>query len=254
MLFAADIGNTETVIGLFDGMSLKRHWRVSSSREKTADEYGALFLSLLSSAGVDPAGLTGAIISSVVPVINRPFREAVKEYLAVPPLAVGEEVRPAMRLLVDNPAEVGADRVVNAVAAYSIYKTSLIVVDFGTAITFDYVTGDGEYAGGVIAPGIAVSAEALFLKTAMLPRVDISRPERVIGRNTAGCIRSGIYWGFAGLVDAIIVKMKAEMKTAPKVIATGGLCRVISSESSEITGVDEFLTLKGLRILYEGHR
>ncbi|MBI5587398.1 MAG: type III pantothenate kinase [Deltaproteobacteria bacterium] len=253
MLLAIDIGNTNIVIGvLTDGVLLK-HWRLSTDKRRTADEYGLLLKSLFSSAG-DAMEINGAIIASVVPSLTPVFKEALPGYIGVEPLVVGESVTPSMPVLTDNPSEVGSDRIVNAVAAYSVFKTALIVVDFGTAVTFDYVTERGEYAGGLIAPGISISAEALYKKTAKLPRVDVGRPSTVVGKNTVESMRSGIYWGFVGLVDGIIERMINEVGGSPGIIATGGLAPLVIGGSSYVTESDEFLTLKGLRIIYEGKR
>ena len=250
MILAVDIGNSDTVIGVFDGEALARHWRIATSRVRTSDEYGVLALALLSSAALSAEDVEGAVICSVVPDVNRTLGVAVLNYMGIKPRFVGDDIVPDIPVLTDNPAEVGHDRLVNAVAARAIYGTPVIVVDFGTATTFDYITAGGEYAGGVIAPGIGTSAEALYSRTAKLPRVDPKRPERVIGKNTLECMRSGLFFGFLGLVDGILDRMTQEVR-ADKVVATGGLYSVVMGESRTITDADEFLTLKGLRILYE---
>jgi len=252
MLLAIDIGNTNIVIGVFDGGALGSHWRLATDTALTASDYAERLKSLAASAAPSVEAITDAIIASVVPPLDMVFKDAVSEAFGVEPLVVGHGVLPRMPVLTDDPSEVGADRVVNAVAAFDAFKTSLIVVDFGTAVTFDYVTAEGEYAGGVIAPGIAISAEALHEKTAKLPMVATGRISSVIGRNTVDSMRSGIYWGFIGLVDGIIERMINEVGGAPKIIATGGLAPLIIGNSVYITETDEFLTLKGLHIIYEG--
>lgn len=254
MLLAIDIGNTNIVVGVFRGEELVKHWRVSTLRQQTADEYGIILLNLFSSYGIKPAEVKGAIVSSVVPSLNKPFKDALLGYFGVTPLIVGEEgVDPLIKVLTDNPSEVGADRIVNAVAAYREYKRPLIVVDFGTAVTFDYINEKGDYSGGVIAPGISISVEALFTKTAKLPRVEVKRPERMVGKNTVESMQAGIFYGFISLVDGIIERMIAEVGTSPKVIATGGLAQIAVGSARYITETDEFLTLKGLMLIYEGN-
>ena len=248
MLLAIDIGNTNIVIGLFSDGALVRHRRTATDTGRAPGEYGA---ELKEFVGPE-AGLEGAIIASVVPPLDGVFREAVSKHLGVKPLLVGADITPRMPVLTDDPSEVGSDRIVNAVAAYALYKTDLIVVDFGTAVTFDYVTARGEYSGGLIAPGIAISALALHEKTAKLPKVEVRRTSTVIGRNTVESMRSGIFWGFIGLVDGIIERMINEVEGSPKIIATGGLAPLVVGSSVYITGADEFLTLKGLHIIYEG--
>lgn len=248
MLLAIDIGNTNIVAGLFSGGSLVRHRRVATDTGRAAREYGAELKEFLGPEAV----LKGAIIASVVPPLDGVFREAVSKHLGVVPLLVGDDITPRMPVMTDDPSEVGSDRVVNAVAAYALFKTDLIVVDFGTAVTFDYVTAAGEYAGGLIAPGIAISAEALHEKTAKLPKVEAAKTSSVIGKNTVDSMRAGIFWGFIGLVDGIIERMINEVGGSPKIIATGGLAPLVIGSSAYITLADEFLTLKGLHIIYEG--
>lgn len=252
MLLAIDIGNSNIVAGVCGPSGIRRHWRLNTDRERTADEYGLTLRGLLEAAGA--GRIDGAIVCSVVPALNGVFREAVEGWCGVRPLFVGEgNVKAGIKIAVDNPSEVGADRIVNAVEAYRRFNSPAIVVDFGTATTFDYVTGDGEYAGGVIAPGIGISAEALFLKTSMLPRVEAARPRRVIGKNTVEAMRSGLFWGFSGLVDGVMERMMAEAGTSPAIIATGGLAGAVSGGSKYIKEIDEFLTLKGLIKIYEGN-
>ncbi len=250
MLLVIDVGNTNTVLGVYDGEVLVDHWRIRTEREKTADEWGILFRDLFQVDHIDLRDFEGLIISSVVPPVLDMLQGMTKRYFHVEPLIVGPEIETGMSIFYDNPAEVGADRIVNAVAAFERYKRSMIVVDFGTATTFDYVSSKGEYMGGVIAPGIGISAEALFQRTSKLPRVEILKPKKIIGKNTVHSMQSGIFFGYVGLVDEIVKRMKKEVKSDPKVIATGGLADLIAGDSETIEEVNEFLTLEGLRIIY----
>jgi type III pantothenate kinase len=249
-LLAADIGNSNIVIGAFRDNVLISHWRINTEIGRASDEYGVVLKGLISSAGIDRTDIEGSIVCSVVPGLNRTFVEAVRRYISRKTYLVGEDIDVGIKVLTDNPGEVGADRIVNAVAAKNLYKLPVIVADFGTAITFDYVTARG-YMGGVIAPGIAISAEALFNRTAKLPRIDVARPGRVVGRNTVESMRSGMFFGFAGLTDRIIEKMRKETGGNPGVIATGGMGELLLGESRYIKKTDEFLTLKGLKFIYE---
>jgi type III pantothenate kinase len=249
MLLTVDIGNTNIVMGLFKDGELERHWRVRTVKERTADEYGIMLSSLLEADTVN--NIKGSIISCVVPSLKETFVETLSRYVGTRPLVVGPGIKTGMPILTDDPREVGADRIVNAVAAYSIYRSSLIVVDFGTAITFDYVTKKGEYAGGAIAPGISVASEALFQRTALLARVEFAKPGHIVGKNTEESLKAGIFYGFVGLIDGIVERMKEEAGSNPKVIATGGLAPLVIKETRTITDVDEFLILKGLKIIYE---
>ncbi len=250
MLLAIDIGNTNIVIGVFDG-GLKGHWRVSTDAGKTSDEYGLTLLGLLAASGIDKKAVHGAIAASVVPRLTPTITAAIFEYLGLTCRVVTYQ-NCLMPVLTDNPEEVGADRLVNAVAAFHEHRRSLIAVDFGTAVTFDYVTERGEYAGGIIAPGISISSEALFSRTARLPMVEAGRPSVLIGKNTVDSMRSGIFYGFLGLVDGILERMMKETGASPVIVSTGGLAPLVVGESKYITGTDEFLTLKGLKIIYEG--
>ncbi len=254
MLLVIDVGNTNTVLGLYEGEQLTHHFRISTMASGTADEYGTLVLSLLERQGVEPTQIEGVILASVVPQLNRAFEEASLRYFGFEPIVVGPGVKTQMPILTDQPAEVGADRIVNAVAAWTRFKCALIVVDFGTATTFDAVREDGAYLGGAIAPGVVVSMDALFRRAAKLPRVEIRRPQRVVGKNTIGALQSGLFYGYVGLVDELAGRMQQELGEGTKVMATGGLAHLIAEESRTIDTVDEFLTLDGLRILYDMNR
>jgi type III pantothenate kinase len=254
MLLAIDIGNTNIALGLFRERDLQHHWRVSTRREGTADEYGILLKNLFELGGILPSAVTGVIIASVVPPLQPIFEEMARDRFKMGPLVVGPGIKTGMPILYDNPREVGADRIVNAVAAYEAYGGPAIVVDFGTATTFDAVSAKGEYLGGVIAPGIDISAEALFERAAKLPRVEIARPKVVIAKNTVGSMQAGLFYGYVGLVDGIVREMVKEMEREPVVIGTGGLAHLILAESVTVQRIDPFLTLKGLQILFDRNR
>jgi len=257
MLLVIDVGNTNTVIGIYEGETLVESWRIGTAVERTTDEYGIMLKELLVFSKVKRQDIDGMIISCVVPPLRQPLMDLGKKYLNVEPLVVEPGVRTGLALHFDNPREVGADRIVNAVGGFSKYHTSLIIIDMGTATTFDFVSSQGVYEGGIIAPGLGISAEALFQKASKLPRVELIQPKTMIGRNTIAAMQSGIINGYAGLIDAIVVKMKKEIKElypsepAPKVIATGGLVNIIAQESKTIEEVDMDLTLEGLRIVYQ---
>lgn len=256
MLLALDVGNTNTVLALYNldvdsPGNLVANWRVTTHKTQTADEFGVLILSLLSLHKIDPATVTGVIISSVVPPLDSTMRRVSERYFKVKPLFVEPGIKTGMPLLIDNPAELGADRVANGVAALDRYGGPCVVVDFGTATSFDVVSAKGEFVGGVIAPGLGISADALFARAAKLARVNIKRPAKAIGTSTVTNLQSGIFWGYIGLVDGILERILAELDAAPKVIATGGLAKLIADDSRYITGVDHLLTLDGLRIIYQ---
>jgi type III pantothenate kinase len=254
LLLVIDAGNSNIVLGIYDKEVLQKNWRISTDRSKSADEYGILFNNLLVSAGISTADITDIIISSVVPTLNGVLDRLSRTYFGIRPLLVGPGMRTGMSIHYDNPKEVGADRIVNAVAGFEKYRTSLIIVDFGTATTFDLVNGKGDYCGGAIAPGLMISMEALFQKASKLPWVEIVKPPGVIAKNTVNSMQAGIYYGYVGLVDEIIGRMKRESKENPKVIATGGLACLMAMESKTIEAVEEYLTLEGLRILHMRNR
>ena len=252
MLLVVDIGNTNIVLGVYQGSKLLRHWRIATRVEQTGDEYGILVANLFQLAGISLDRVKFAIIASVVLPIQSALVRMFKRDLGILPLLVGPGIKTGMPIRCDNPREVGADRIVNAVAAFEQVKQAVVVVDFGTAITFDLVSDKGEYLGGAIAPGLGLATNALYEKTAQLPSIDLARPRTVIGRNTVAAMQSGLYWGYVGLVDGLIVRMIEESTfDSVRVIATGGLARLIAGESERIELVDEYLTLTGLQLLYE---
>lgn len=255
MLLAMDIGNTNTVLGLFDDAQIIQDWRIRTEVNATVDEYGILIRSLFAAHGIAPETVNHIIISCVVPPVLNAVERFCSKYFQVEPLIVGPGIKTGMPIFYDNPKEVGADRIVNAVAAYEAYRQAMIVVDFGTATTFDYISERGEYMGGVISPGIMISCEALFQKASKLPRVEIfAKPLSILAKNTITSMNAGIVYGYAGLVEGIILRMKREVGSNPKVVATGGLATLIASECPAIDQVDDYLTLKGLRIIYERNR
>jgi type III pantothenate kinase len=260
MLLVLDVGNTNTVLGVFEPKSsevpphygrLIANWRVTTIKSQTVDEYGVLFRNLFAMNGLEVATVQGTVISSVVPPLDTTLREVCERYFHIKPLFIEPGVKTGMPVHYENPAEVGADRIVNSVAAFEKFGGPCIVVDFGTATTFDVVSQKGEYLGGVITPGIGISADALFSRTARLPRVDIRKPARVLATNTVSSVQSGLYYGYLGLIDGILERLMAEIGAAVTVVATGGLASLMSEGSKYIREVDEFLTLDGLRIIYE---
>jgi type III pantothenate kinase len=254
MLLAIDVGNTHTVLGLYDDTELVRQFRIESARDRTADEFHVVLTNLMSVAGVDHATVTSSILASVVPSLTETVVKAVRLAFEHEIIVVGPGIKTGMPILYEIPREVGADRIVNAIAAYERVRGGVIVVDFGTATTFDCVSNRGEYLGGVIAPGVRLSADALFTKAAKLPRAEIIKPPRVLGRNTVHSMQSGIVYGYVSLVDGLTERLIKEMGYPCTTLATGGLARLIQSESRAIDEVVESLTLEGLRILYERNR
>lgn len=250
MLLVIDVGNSHTVLGVYEGDTLKAHWRVVTTSHRTSDELRILFLNLLKDSGFEASDITGCCISSVVPELNHSLQVMCRHTFNMEPLFVGPGVRTGLVIQVENPKEVGADRIVNAVAAFDEHGGPLIVVDFGTATTFDVVSAKGEYLGGAIVPGIEISAEALAERCAKLPRVEIARTDKSIGRDTISAVRSGLTFGYADLVDGLIARISAEIKGKPKVVATGGMAGFIGAIAAQINEIDPWLTLKGLRLIY----
>jgi len=256
LLLVIDIGNSNIVMGTYEGKELMKHWRISTDRQKTGDEYGMLINDLFRYQGINLSDVADIIISSVVPPLVVPIVKMCERYFKIHPLVVGPGIKTGIKLNYENPRAIGADRIVNAVGAFENYGGPLIVIDIGTATTFDVVAENGDFMGGVIAPGINASAESLFSSTAKLPRIELIPPKNVIGRNTISCMQSGIIYGYVGQIDAIVGRIRAEMGKDwnAKVIATGGLARMIYKESKTIDKIDHFLTLSGLRALYERNK
>ncbi|GAB4264838.1 type III pantothenate kinase [Thermincola ferriacetica] len=254
MLLVLDVGNTNIVLGVFEGANLLNSWRIATDKQKAVDEYGVQIRVLFDYSGVKPQKIKDVIISSVVPPVTPILEGMAKKYFNAKPMVVGPGIKTSISIKYDNPREVGADRIVNAVAARALYKGPLIVVDFGTATTFCAISESGEYLGGAIAPGVGISMEALFTRAAKLPRVELIRPKNVIGKNTVSSMQSGIFYGFVGQVDGIIKRIKEEMGADAYVVATGGLAELIGRESRMIDVVNKNLTLEGLRIIYERNK
>lgn len=252
MLLAVDVGNSNTVLGVFDGETLRQDFRIETSRTRTPDEYGLLVLDLFRARGVDPAAIDAAIVSCVVPPLQATILEALRDFLRVEALVVGPGIKTGLPILADNPREVGADRIVNSVAAFAAFGRAAIVVDFGTATTFDCVSAKGEYLGGVICPGVGITSDALFRAAAKLPRVEVQRPPAALGRNTVHAIQSGLLFGYVAMVDGLVDRLRGEMaEPSCAVVATGGIASLVAPESRTIEKVDDHLTLRGLRILHE---
>ncbi|TET26279.1 MAG: type III pantothenate kinase [Dehalococcoidia bacterium] len=250
MLLAIDIGNTDTTLGVFDGEELRATWHMATSVHRMADEYAALLLNLLRHQGLEIADIKEAALCSVAPPLITTFEELFQRYFKITPLVVGSGVKTGVRIRMDNPREVGADRIVNAVAAHHLYGGPVIITDVGTATTFDTVSREGDYLGGAIAPGIATGAEALFIQAAMLPRIELTHPKRAIGTSTVGAMQSGIIFGYVGLIEGIVARIGQELGEKAKVVATGGYAALIAKETKVIDVVEPNLTLIGLRLIY----
>lgn len=251
LLFVFDVGNTNIVLGVYENEELKHHWRIETNRSKTEDEFGMVIKSLFAHANLSFSDIDGIIISSVVPPIMFSLERMCQKYFHIKPLVVGPGIKTGLNIKYENPREVGADRIVNAVAAIHEYGSPLIIVDFGTATTYCYINEQKQYMGGAIAPGISISTEALYTRAAKLPRIEIARPDGVVGKNTVAAMQAGILYGYVGQVEGIVKRMKDQSKEKATVIATGGLSNLIAQESNIIDIVDPFLTLKGLQIIYK---
>lgn len=251
MFVVVDVGNSNIVLGIYRGRELLHHFRLSTNRQSTADEYGVKIYNLFQMSKIAVDDIEGVIISSVVPPLMHVLEELCEKYMRKKPLIVGPGIKTGLNLRYENPREVGADRIVNAVAAVEQYGGPLVVVDFGTATTFDCIDAAGNYLGGAIVPGIGISTEALYQRASKLPRIELEKPKKVIGRNTVHAMQSGIIFGYAGQVDGIVNRIRREMDADLKVIATGGLAELIASEAESIQEVNQLLTLEGLRIIYE---
>lgn len=254
MILVMDTGNTNIVLGVYENDELKYHWRMETYRQKTEDEYAMQVKALFEYVGLTFEEINGIIISSVVPPVMFPLEQMCRKYFGQQPLIVGPGIKTGLNIKYENPREVGADRIVNAVAAIEHYGSPLIIVDFGTATTYCYINEEGSYMGGAIAPGIGISLEALFDRASKLPRIELARPEYVIGKNTVSAMQAGVVYGYVGQVEGIVARMKAQSKKEPTVIATGGLADLIASESTIIDIVDNFLTLKGLYLIYRRNK
>jgi len=253
-ILAIDVGNTNSVLGVYQGRELIAYWRIATALHRMADENAVLLNSLLAHAGLSYSGIKDGILSCVVPPLLPVFQEMCRRYMDFTPLVVEPGIKTGMKILYDNPQEVGADRIVNAVAAKALYGTPLIIIDFGTATTFDAVSGEGDYLGGAIAPGVVVASEALVARAAKLPHIELVVPPRAIGKNTIASMQSGIMYGYVSLVEGMVARLQKELGGDAHVVATGGLARVIAGQTTVVEEVNRNLTLEGLRLLYELNR
>jgi len=251
MIFVLDVGNTNIVLGVYKGDELIRHWRIETNRGKTEDEYAMLIKSLFHDEGIAFRDIEGIIISSVVPPIMYSLEQMCQKYFRIRPIIVGPGIKTGLDIKYENPREIGADRIVNAVAGIELYGCPLIIVDFGTATTYCYINEEKQYMGGVISPGINISTEALYTHAAKLPRIEIAKPQQVVGKNTVSAMQSGIYFGYIGQVEGIVNGIKKQFHSNPTVVATGGLAGLIAKGTDAIDHVDSFLTLKGLHLIYQ---
>jgi type III pantothenate kinase len=251
MLLAIDIGNTNIVLGLYQDKKLITHWRLATQAERTADEYGVILTQLVEHGGFRCEQISAIAVSCVVPPMLTTTQELAARFFDREPLIVGPGIKTGMPILYENPKDVGADRIVNGIAAFDKYRDACIVVDFGTATTIDLISPKGEYVGGAIAPGLSISLEALVQRASKLPRIEIVKPKEVVGRNTVNSIQAGIFFGYVGLVDGLVKRIQKEQNVHVNVVATGGLAPLVASECATIHEVDEFLTLDGLRIIHE---
>lgn len=254
MILVVDVGNTNIVLGLYENKTLLHHWRLSTNRSATVDEYGILVYNLFQYAGIRTDSIEGVVISSVVPPLMYVLESLSSDYLGKKPLIVGPGIKTGLNIRIENPREVGADRIVNAVAGIELYGSPLIIVDFGTATTYDYIDERGQLLGCAIAPGIGISTEALYQRAAKLPRIELARPKSTVGRNTIAAMQAGIVFGYAGQVDGIAQRMREEFNPSARVIATGGMAELIAGESRTIELVNPLLTLQGLQLIYERNR
>jgi type III pantothenate kinase len=254
VLFCIDLGNTNVTLGLYEANDLRAHWRIMTDHHRMPDEYGILMIDLLSHAGFKPGDVTGICLCSVVPPLTGVLDESCRTYFGQAPLIIDASVKTGLTIRYDNPREVGADRVVDAVAVYRLYGAPACIVDFGTATTFDAISREGDYLGGAIAPGIGIAAEALFSRTAQLPRIDLVRPPGPIGRNTVHSMQSGLLFGYVGLVEGMVARFRKELGDDTRVVGTGGLVEIIARETNVIQEIDPWLTLRGLRILWDLNR
>jgi type III pantothenate kinase len=254
MLLAVDIGNTNVTLGIFDGNELRATYRLATHVSQMPDEYGVFILSLLQHSGIDTSSITEGAISCVVPPLMTIFTEMFQRYFNITPLAVGPGVKTGIRIRFDNPRELGGDRISNTAGALSLYKAPIIVVALGTATVFDTISKDGEYLGGAVAPGIAIAAEALYTRTAALPRVELVRPKKAIGTNTVAAMQSGIIFGYAGLIDGVVTRIQKELGEKATVVATGGYASIIAKEAKVINKINPNLTLIGIKVIHDMNR